>query len=127
MPEDFRLIAAPAAEDEKIATVRIALQALLNLQGQPLHAAPHVRVARRDPHPTALGNGDHDRNALKVAAINAEGAFTPIRTRAFFISTSIAPPSDSFAAAAGSSCEFSTTNCVKPDSLAPVRASRRHL
>ena len=103
MPEDFRQIAATAAEDEKIAAVRIEIQGLLNLQGQPLHAAPHVRVARRDPHPTALGNGNHDRNAFNVAAINADGAFTPIRTRAFFISTRIAPPSDSFAAAAGSS------------------------
>jgi hypothetical protein len=31
--------------------VRIALQLLLNLKRQTLHAATHVGVARRDPHP----------------------------------------------------------------------------
>jgi hypothetical protein len=52
-------------------------------------------VARRDPDPTSGRNGDHDRSAFNVAAINADEAFAPIRIRAPFISTRIAPTSDS--------------------------------
>ena len=128
MPQDLGQIAPATSENEEIAPVRIALETFLNLQGQPLHATPHVRVASRDPDPTSLGNGDQDRSAFNVAAINADGAFTPIRIRAPFISTRIAPSSRSFAGAGvGGCCGFSTTNCAKPDALAATRASRRHL
>jgi hypothetical protein len=50
-------------------------------------------VARRDPDPTSRWNGDQDRSAFNVAAINADGAFEPIRILASFISTKIAPSS----------------------------------
>ena len=79
--------------------MRIALETFLYLQGQPLPATPHVRVARHDPDPISLGNGDQDRNAFNVAAINADGVFAPMRIRASFISTRIAPSSRSFAGA----------------------------
>jgi hypothetical protein len=51
MPEDLDTIAAAAAEDEKIARVRVATEALLHLQGQAVHAAAHVGHPRRQPHP----------------------------------------------------------------------------
>src|SRR5712671_2483643 len=62
MPQDLGQIAAATAEYEEIATMGIALETLLNLQGQPLHAPSHVRMARRDPDPTAQGNRDHRRS-----------------------------------------------------------------
>jgi hypothetical protein len=93
MPENFREIAAATAEDEEIAAMRVTFETFLNLKRQPLHAAAHVRVARRDPDPTARWNGDQGRSAFSVAAINAAGAFAPIRIRAPFISTRIAPGS----------------------------------
>jgi hypothetical protein len=49
MPQNLDQIAAAAPEDVKIASVRIALQALLNCKSQALHAAAHVGVARGDP------------------------------------------------------------------------------
>ena len=91
MPEDFGEIAATSAEDVEIARVRIALQLLLNLKRQALHAATHVRVARRDPDATSRRYRDHDRNAFKVAAITTEGASALIRTRTSFSSTSTTP------------------------------------
>ncbi len=74
----------------------VALETFLNVQSQSLHPATHVGVASRNPDPTSLGNGDQDRSAFSVAAINAEGAFAPIRIRAPFISTKIALSSRSF-------------------------------
>jgi hypothetical protein len=93
MPENLREIAAATAEDEEIAAMGIAFETFLNLKRQPLHAAAHVRVARRDPDATARWKGDQDRSAFSVAAINAVGALAPIRIRAPFISTRIAPSS----------------------------------
>ena len=109
MPEDFRQIAAATSENIEIARVRIALQLLLYLKRQSLHAAPHVRVARRDPDPTSRGNGNQERSAFKVAAITADGVFAPIRTRAPFISTKIAPGSGSPANIGGRGA-FSSTS-----------------
>src|ERR1700675_3617072 len=108
----------------------VAMEPLLNLQRQPLHATTHVRVARRDPDPTSRRNGDHDRSAFNVAAINDDEAFAPIRIRASFISTRIAPtsgPSDrNDAAGAGAGVSFTITG-AKPHGAAAPRASRRHL
>jgi hypothetical protein len=121
-------LSAAAAEDEKIAPVRIALETFLNLQGQPLHAAPHVCVARRDPDPTAGRNGNQDRSAFNVAATNAAVAFAPIRIRAPFISTTIAPSSASrVGEGEGEHGVSSMITRAKPDALATRRASRRHL
>ena len=78
MPEDFREIAAAPTENEQIAAVRIAAEAFLHLQSQAPHPPAHVGVAGRDPDTAARRNGDQDRNAFSVAAINAGGASIPI-------------------------------------------------
>src|SRR5689334_5614508 len=59
MPEDLDQIAAAAPEDVEIASMRIALQALLDRKRQALHAAAHVGVASGDPNPDAARNRDH--------------------------------------------------------------------
>src|SRR6202163_4270563 len=59
MPQNLGQIATAAAEYKKVPAVGITLETLLNLQGQPLHAASHVRVAGRNPDPTARRNRDH--------------------------------------------------------------------
>ena len=94
MPEDFGEIAAPSTEDVEIARVGIALQLFLNPKRQALHAAAHVRVARRNPDPTSRRYRDHGRNTFKVAAITAEGASALIRTRTSFRSTSTTPEAE---------------------------------
>src|ERR1700681_2451824 len=63
MPQNLGQIATATAEYEKIAAMGVALETLLNLQGQPLHAASHVRMAGRDPDPTARRNRDHRRSS----------------------------------------------------------------
>src|SRR5713101_3169781 len=72
--------------------MRIALQTLLHLDRQAVHAAPHIGVADRQPHPHPGRNRDHRRDsALTTAAANAAGIEPGIRTRAFPAnSTSIA-------------------------------------
>jgi hypothetical protein len=95
MPEDFRQVAPPTSKNIEVARVRVAPQLLLDLKRQPLHAAPHVRVARRDPNARPTGKRDQDRSAFNADAINAGDAFAPIRTRASFISTKITPSSAS--------------------------------
>src|SRR5215211_1551471 len=62
MPKNLGQIAAATAEYEEIAAMGVALETLLNLQGQPQHAASHVRMARRDPDPTGRWNRDHRRS-----------------------------------------------------------------
>ena len=77
MPDDLDQRSRPPAEHEQVAAMWIALQALLNLQGQPLHALAHVRVAHRDPDPRA--RWDH-RSVFNVAEISAAGADDEMRT-----------------------------------------------
>src|SRR5690606_18718303 len=62
MPQHLDEIAAPAAEDEQIAPVRIALQLLLHGQRQTIEAFAHVGVAGRNPDLHALWNRDHRRS-----------------------------------------------------------------
>src|ERR1700694_3227790 len=72
-----------AAENIKIAGMRIALQPLLDLQRQAIHAAPHVGVADCQPHPNSRGNRDHrPDNALTTAAANPVGIEAGMRKRA---------------------------------------------
>ena len=80
--------------------MRVALQLLLDLKRQPLHAATHVAMARRDPHPTSRRQRDLGRNAFNVAATNATGAFELIRTRASLTSTTMTLNSSSRVAGA---------------------------
>jgi len=84
MPKDFDQVTAFAAENIKIAGMRIALQPLLDLRRQAVHAAPHVGVADRQPHPHPRGNRDHrPDNALTTAAANPVGIDAGMRKRAF--------------------------------------------
>ena len=91
-----------------------------------LHAAPHVRVASRDPDPASRGDGDHDRSAFRVAEIRAEDAPAQIRTRASFTSTTIRPGSEQRAALReGAATAPSISTGAKPETSAAFSASRR--
>src|SRR5712691_4622663 len=91
MPENLDQMTALAAEHIEIAGMRIALQTLLHLDRQTVHAAPHIGVSDRQPHPHTGRNRDHRRDsALTTAAANAAGIEPGIRTRTFPASTSIA-------------------------------------
>src|SRR5580693_4510620 len=82
MPEDLCQIPTPASEDIEIAGVGIPLQALLNLQSQTLHAAPHVGVAGRDPDPDAARYRDHRRLRTSRTRPNASAStFSSTLTR----------------------------------------------
>ena len=130
MPKNLRQVAAASPEDVKVAGVRIALQLLLHLKRQALHAPAHVGVTHRDPDAASRGNRDHGRSAFKTAAIADEGAPAWIRTRASFSSTSITAEAgfddvdEQSAAGAGS-----MTTGAKPPAAASTasRISRRHL
>jgi len=50
MPKNFYQIAAAASKDVEIAGVRITLQRLLHLEGEPIHATAHVGMTGRNPH-----------------------------------------------------------------------------
>src|SRR5438105_12471400 len=83
MPENLDQVTAFATENIEIAGMRIALQPLLDLQRQAVHAAPHVGVANRQPHPHPGGNRDHrPDSALTTAAANPVGIEAGMRTRA---------------------------------------------
>src|SRR5262249_28280390 len=97
MPENLDQLAALAPEDVEIAPVRIALERFLHREGQRVHAAAHVGVAGRDPHPHARGNGDHrcrPANSAATAAFSVAASTEPvIRIRTPVASSiSIAPP-----------------------------------
>src|SRR6187397_1751689 len=82
MPEDLCQIATPASEDIEIAGVGIPLQALLNLKGRTLHAAPHIGVARCDPDPDAARYRDHRRLRTSRTRRNAPAStFSSTLTR----------------------------------------------
>jgi len=129
MPDDFNQIRATTSKAKQVAAQRILFQGLLNLQSQAGKAAAHVRVARREPDPHAARNRDHGRSAFKVAAINADGAPAPIRTRASFTSTTITPGSPATGGETDNAGDPSMSTGANPDVLAPADrlASRRHL
>src|SRR6516162_10946825 len=82
MPEDLDQITAPTAKHKQIAGMGIALQPLLDLQSQPVHAAPHVGVPSGDPHPHTRANRDHRRSALTTAAARSGGVSAGMLSRA---------------------------------------------
>src|SRR5258708_8282933 len=59
MPKNLNQVTSGASEDVKIAGMRIAPQGLLNLKGQAVHAAPHIRSSDRKPDPHTTGNPNH--------------------------------------------------------------------
>ena len=80
MPKDLRQVASATPENVKIAAVRIALQLLLNLKRQTLHAAAHVGVARSDPHPHPARHRDH-RSPKTLRTRRSASASTSLSTR----------------------------------------------
>src|SRR5271166_2428505 len=71
MPKDLRQVAAATSEDVEIASMGIALQTLLNLKRQTLHAAPHVGMTSRNPDPDAARNRNHRRDSAFRTRVNA--------------------------------------------------------
>src|SRR3954469_22444604 len=79
MPKDFNQIAAPAPKDKQMAAVRVTPERLLHEQGQAVEALAHVRVPRREPHPHAGRDRDHER--ARTAMTRASAApFTSLST-----------------------------------------------
>src|SRR5689334_23436359 len=102
--------------------MRVALQLLLDLQRQAVHAFAHVGTADRQPHPDPARNRDHRRaNASTTAAAKTGDTEAGIRTRAL--------PANSISTAgiAGGavtpSLAGATSTCAKL--FAAVRRSRR--
>ena len=77
---ECRLLAPATPEDVKIAAVRVALQLLLNLKRQTLHAATHVGVACRDPDPHPTRHRDH-RSPRTLRTRRSASASTSLSTR----------------------------------------------
>ncbi len=71
---DLHQVAARAPKDVEIARVRVALQRLLHLEGETVHAAPHVGVSHRQPHPDRR----RDRGQRRTAAMTRRNATSPI-------------------------------------------------
>ena len=81
MPDNLDQIAAAAAEDIKIAGMRIPAQRLLNLQSEALHPATHIGPADRQPDPHLARNRDHETpSAFTIAAASVGGVVSGIRS-----------------------------------------------
>src|SRR5438309_3521319 len=84
MPKNLNQVTSGASEDVKIAGMRIAPQGLLNLKGQAVHAAPHIRSSDRKPDPHTRGNRDHRRSSTSSTRRSA-CASTPLLTRTRYL------------------------------------------
>ena len=99
MPDDFDQIRPTAPETEQVSAQRVLLQDLLNLQRETRKAAPHIRIACREPNTDAGWKRDHrDRRPslnARSAAANVASFMAPVtRIRAPFAkSISIVPGS----------------------------------
>src|SRR6202161_3820524 len=71
MPEDLDPLPAPATEHVEVAAVRVSRERFLHQQAQRVHAATHIGVAGRNPHPHARCNGDHRKRPSASAATAA--------------------------------------------------------
>src|SRR6185295_6304042 len=82
MPKDLDQVSPGATEDEKIAGERIATERLLYLQGETVHAAPHVGPTHREPDAHARGDRDHRRLKTSRTRLSERGSKPePTRTR----------------------------------------------
>nr|CAJ30156.1 hypothetical protein mgI544 [Magnetospirillum gryphiswaldense MSR-1] len=80
MPDDLDHVAPAPPEDEKITSMGIALQRLLHLQRQAVHAAPHVGAAHCQPDADIARNRDHRRSSTSRTRRKAP-ASTSLSTR----------------------------------------------
>ena len=119
-----------------MAAERVALQNLLDLQGQRRKALPHVGLASRKPHPHAGRQRDHRGRpsaSAVTAAVSVAASTAPvirIRTPATN-SISIAPPLAEPAGAGAASDPGATIAGTNPiycsaASLRSARNARRH-
>lgn len=92
MPYDLAEVATTTSENIEVARERITSKALLHLQGQAAHPAPHVRMPRCDPYPNASGNWDHGLTDRSTADASPGDAPAGIRTIARANSTVMADP-----------------------------------
>src|ERR1700686_4679038 len=95
MPDDLDQVATRASEDKEIARMGIAPQRFLDLQGQAVHAAPHVRSSDRKPDPHTRGNRDHrrrSRTSITRPKASASKSRSTRRRRPFPTSITISPP-----------------------------------
>src|ERR1700730_11672672 len=92
MPQDLDQMTALTPENVEVSGMRIAMQHLLDLDRQAVHAAPHVGVPDSQPYPHSRGDWDHYRDSVFMTAVaNSAGIEAGIRTRALPAnSTSIA-------------------------------------
>ena len=65
-PQHLEDVAAPAAEDEDVATERVLAQRGLHHRGQTIEALAHVGVSGHDPHPRVRWQADHARSAAST-------------------------------------------------------------
>lgn len=86
MPQNLDQIVAAAPENVEIAAMRIALEAMLHLEHQPMHAAPHVGVAACNAHAGRAGYGNHAPSERRTAVISLGSASAAIRITAPLIS-----------------------------------------
>jgi hypothetical protein len=132
MPQHLDQPAAPAAEDEQVPAMRIALEGLLNQQRQPVEALAHVGVAGRKPHPRSARDRDHRRRLPAVSApISADtvaGSAAPaIRNRVPLAnSTSITPEATAANPACGANSGTIRTAAKSADDPRRAHNWRRH-
>lgn len=114
MPKDLDQLAAFATEHIEVAAVRVSFEGFLHQQAQRVHAATHIGVAGRNPHPHARRNGDHGRRpsaSAATAAFSVAASTVPvirIRTPAAN-SISIDPPLLAGATGQGAGPDSATT------------------
>src|SRR5215213_3829086 len=132
MPQNLEQIAAPAAEDEQVAAVGIALEHFLNLECEPIHAAAHVGATGRQPYPHPARERDHRPTRTRSATRTNAGSTAPeTRTRPPPASSiSISPEVAGTASATGSDAAGAISTAAKPSILAegvprPISAPNR--
>jgi len=134
VPEQLHKIAPTSTEAEDLACVRVTAEALLHLESQRIHAAPHVRDTTGDPDAHARRKGDHARSKTWMSRPNASGSMLvgTARRRPFTSVTSTvslaALVEDVTIAAPGCSGAIDTgeNGTGGPPSSRPSRCSFRH-
>ncbi len=133
MPEQLDEIAPAPAKAEDLPGMRIAPQALLNLESQRVHAAAHVRHPASDPHAHPRRERDHGRSRTRRrrerAAVSIEAETLSRRPLVSMISTLSSTAGVSVAielAGAGSDPICSGMKAGAPPPGSPSRYSFRH-
>src|SRR5687767_3513515 len=82
VPQGFDQITSPATKDKEMPAVRIALEYLLDLERQPVHAFAHVGAAGGEPDPCPARKRDHCPTSTRSTVAIVVGSTMPeIRIR----------------------------------------------